>query len=318
MNEMIHLINSKSIESSDPMTLYPHSTETDHHLQHKGIFLQFHKKGIDGDEKLHLHMGYEIYLFYQGNATMIIGDQVYPLQSGDLVFIPGQTPHIAKADAAYPYFRTTINFLDTHVGMFPNPIIEPILQLFQNNGLLIHLDLSEQHEIEKLVSKMNGELIKDEFGNETMAAASLFELLIIVYRKVQAMNKQTQYRHLTQQEMYVEQILSIINHAFNEEMDLDFIANSININKHYMCHCFKAVTGYTISTYIQHKRMEEAKKLLQFSPQSMTSIGQSVGIRNVSHFSRLFKEHCGMTPSAFRKEYHAMLKKQYSIKTKQL
>jgi AraC-like DNA-binding protein len=312
-------MNLKSPESRDPMSLHrTHSGETDHHLQNKGIFLQYHKKGIDGDGKLHLHLGYEIYLFYKGNATVIIDDQVYPLQSGDMVLIPGQTPHISKPDPAYPYIRTTINFLDSHVGMFPGDILEPILQLFQHDGLLISLDLSGQHEIEKLVSKMNAELHKDEFGNETMAATVLFELLVIAYRKVQAMNKQTQYRHLTQQEMYVEQILTIINNTFNEEIDLDFIANSININKHYMCHCFKAVTGYTISTYIQHKRMEEAKKLLQFSPQSMTLIGQSVGIRNVSHFSRLFKEHSGMTPSAFRKKYNSMVKKQLSIKTEQL
>ena len=151
-----------------------------------------------------------------------------------------------------------------------------------------------------------------------MAATFLMELLVIIYRKVQATNNQTQFRHLTQQEIYVEQILSIINSTYNKEIDLDYIANSININKHYMCHCFKDVTGYTISTYIQHKRMEEAKKLLQFSPKSMTNIGQCVGIRNVSHFSRLFKEHSGMTPSAYRKNYNTMLKKQFSIKTEQL
>ncbi|WP_462409439.1 helix-turn-helix domain-containing protein [Neobacillus sp. Marseille-QA0830] len=301
------------------MTLFPkQSNETDNQLQNKGIFVQYQKNGIDGDGLLHLHMGYEIYLFYKGNAKVIIGDQVYPLQKGDMILIPGQIPHISKPDKDSPYIRSIIHFLDTPIRMFPNKILEPILHMFQNNGLLIHCDINDQHEIEKLVSKMNTELNKDEFGNETMAATILFELLVLVYRKVQAMNNQSQYRHLTQQEMYVEQILSIINSKYNEEMDLDFIANSININKHYMCHCFKDVTGYTITTYIQHKRMEEAKKLLQFSPESMTYIGQSVGIRNVSHFSRLFKEYSGITPSDFRKKYNTMLKKQFSIKTEQL
>jgi AraC-like DNA-binding protein len=294
-----------------------HSNETDIHLQNKGIFVQYQKNGIDGNGKLHFHMGYEIYLFYKGDATIIIGDQVYHPQKGDMVLIPGQVPHISKPEIGSAYIRSIIHFLDTPINMFPSKILDPVLHLFQNNGLLIPWDISDQHEIDKIVSKMNAELNKTEFGNETLAATFLFELLVIVYRKVQAMNNQMQYRHLTQQEMYVEQILSIINSRYNEEIDLDFISNSININKHYMCHCFKDVTGYTISAYIQHKRMEEAKKLLQFTSESMTHIGQSVGIRNVSHFSRLFKEHCGMTPSDFRKKYNTTLKKQFSIKTEQ-
>ncbi|WP_251551400.1 helix-turn-helix domain-containing protein [Neobacillus muris] len=297
--------------------LTKHSNETDNQLQNQGIFVQYEKKGIDGDGKLHFHMGYEIYLFHKGNAKIIIGDQVYPLQRGDMLLIPGQIPHIAKPETDSPYIRSIIHFLDTPLRMFPDKILQPIFHMFPNNGFLLHCDVNDQHEIDKLVSKMNAEINKDEFGNETMAAAFLFELLVMVYRMVQSMNKQSQYLHLTQQEIYVEQILTIINSKYKEEIDLDFIANSININKHYMCHCFKNVTGYTISTYIQHKRMEEAKKLLQFSPESMTSIGQRVGIRNVSHFSRLFKEYSGITPSGFRKKHNTMLKKQFTIKKEQ-
>jgi AraC-like DNA-binding protein len=295
------------IESRDPMAMQgSHSAIIDDHLQNKGIFVQYHSKGIDRNGKLHFHMGYEIYFFYEGNVTIIVGDQVFHPQKGDMILIPGQIPHISKPDPAYAYSRSVIHFLDTHISMFPREILGSIFDLFQNNGLVIHWDISDQHEIDKIVSKMNYELKKTEFGKETMAATFLFQLMVIVYRKVQAMNNQTQYRHLTQQEMYVEQILSIINSKYNEEINLDYLSKSININKHYMCHCFKDVTGYTISAYIQHKRMEEAKKLLQFSSESMTFIGQKVGIRTVAHFSRLFKEHCGMTPSAYRKKYNTM------------
>jgi YesN/AraC family two-component response regulator len=195
--------------------------------------------------------------------------------------------------------------MDTHINIFPYKILEHILKLFQHDGLLIHWNLSEQCEIEKLVSGMEAELLKNEFGGETMAAAFLFELLVIAYRKIRDQN-QTEYKQLTQREMYVEQILSVINRTYKEDIDLDYISNCVNINKHYMCHCFKDVTGYTISAYIQHKRMEEAKKLLQFSLKPVTYIGQCVGIGNVSHFSRLFKEYSGMTPSAYRKKYQAI------------
>jgi AraC-like DNA-binding protein len=285
---------------------YGKYSSLDLHLQHKGIFAQYQKKGIDGNGKLHQHLGYEIYLFHEGKTTFIVGDHVYSLQSGDMIFIPGQIPHISRPDPDSPYIRSVVHFMDTHIDIFPYKLLEPVLKLFPQNGLLIHWSLSERCEIEKLVSGMEAELRKNGFAAETMTAALLFELLVIAYRKVGDSFNQTVYKQLTQRELYVEQILSIINRSYKEDIDLDYLSNCININKHYMCHCFKDVTGYTISAYIQHKRMEEAKKLLQFSLKPVSYIGQCVGIGNVSHFSRRFKEYSGMTPSAYRKKYQAI------------
>lgn len=299
-----------STESGDCMPSNSTSlTHLDQQLLNKGLLVQHKKVGKDGNGQLHQHMGYEIYLFHEGNATMIIGDHVYPLRSGDMLFISGEVPHISNPDPKQVYVRSVIHYLDSHVRLFPGEVLEPIMDLFQYEGTLIHWDISEQREIEGIISKMNEELNSKDYGGAELAATYLFQLLVSAYRKVKGMYDQTQPpKHLTQREIYVEQILAVINSKYNDEIDLDYISNEVNINKHYMCHCFKDVTGYTISTYIQLKRIEEAKKLLQSSHQSITAIGQCVGIRNVSHFSRLFKEHCGMSPSAYRKKMQSIMK----------
>lgn len=279
----------------------------DKYLQSKGVFVQYKKNRIDGNGSLHHHMGYEIYLFHKGQATLIIGGQVYPLQSGDMILIPDAIPHIARPNIHLTYVRSVINFTDTYLKLFPNAIMRNVLDLFETGGRLVHWDISEQYELEKLISKLQTEFSENKFGAETLGAAFLFQLLIMTYRKVGTVQNS---RQLSQREVYVEQTLALINRTYNEEIDLNMIANCININKHYMCHCFKEVTGYTIVAYMQRKRMEEAKKLLQSSNESVTHIASRVGIKNGSHFSRQFKEHYGVTPSAYRKKYQIELKTQ--------
>ncbi|WP_462410097.1 AraC family transcriptional regulator [Neobacillus sp. Marseille-QA0830] len=284
------------------MFIYGDSPITDYNLQKKGMFVKYQKKTIDGNAKIHTHMGYEVYLFHKGNVKLIIGNQVYSPKGGDMIFIPGDTPHIPRPSQSAPYIRSVINFLDSSLEMFPHQIDTIISELFPSDGKIIHWDVSEQYEIERLISKMESELNKDEFCSDTLASITLFDLLVKAYRKT--LSDKKEIRHLSQREMYVERILSVINHNINEDINLDFISFHVHMNKHYMCHSFKQVTGYTISDYIQNKRIEEAKKLL-LSNKSITSIGQQVGIRNVSHFSKLFKKYTGMSPSNYRNKYYS-------------
>ena len=49
---------------------------------------------VGGKTKLHLHQtSEEIYHFSQGSGVMTLGDQTFPVQTGDTVCIPPGTPH---------------------------------------------------------------------------------------------------------------------------------------------------------------------------------------------------------------------------------
>jgi AraC-like DNA-binding protein len=61
---------------------------------------------------------------------------------------------------------------------------------------------------------------------------------------------------------------------------------------------FKQVFGETIYNYYQTARMEEAALLLR-AGYSVTETGYKLGFSNLSHFSRLFEKHHGLTPKKF-------------------
>ncbi|WDF53487.1 helix-turn-helix transcriptional regulator [Mucilaginibacter sp. KACC 22063] len=62
---------------------------------------------------------------------------------------------------------------------------------------------------------------------------------------------------------------------------------------------FKQSFGDTIYNYYQRARMEEAAFLLKQGRRSVAEAGYELGFSNLSHFSRLFEKHYGLTPKRF-------------------
>ncbi len=56
------------------------------------------------------------------------------------------------------------------------------------------------------------------------------------------------------------------------------------------------------SRWIRERRLTRAMELLTTTEITITDICFSLGFENVSHFSRLFKEHYGHSPSSYRKD----------------
>lgn len=62
---------------------------------------------------------------------------------------------------------------------------------------------------------------------------------------------------------------------------------------------YKQVFGDSIYDYFQKARMDEAGKLLRRGGYSVSETGYRLGFTNLSHFSRLFTTHYGITPKRY-------------------
>ncbi|WP_294332886.1 AraC family transcriptional regulator [Chryseobacterium sp. sg2396] len=63
---------------------------------------------------------------------------------------------------------------------------------------------------------------------------------------------------------------------------------------------FQGIYNMTPALWIREKRLEKAKEILETTNMAVADICYSLGFENVSHFSRIFKEHYGQPPSVFR------------------
>lgn len=63
------------------------------------------------------------------------------------------------------------------------------------------------------------------------------------------------------------------------------------------------ITGFSVSHWIHHEIVLEAKRLLYHSEYSVKEIAHELGYEDHAYFSRLFKEVVRQTPGEFRRRY---------------
>ena len=66
---------------------------------------------------------------------------------------------------------------------------------------------------------------------------------------------------------------------------------------------FTDATGVSPLAYVQRIRVEEAKRRLERTEESVEAVGWHVGYEDPAFFRRLFKRVTGLTPAAYRKRY---------------
>lgn len=94
----------------------------------------------------------------------------------------------------------------------------------------------------------------------------------------------------------------VAQHLRDPALSVDGIARALNCSRRHLYNAF-AGEGESIAAYIQRQRLEACVRDLQASgphARPITDIAVSWGFGNLSHFSRVFREHTGASPSAFR------------------
>lgn len=85
-----------------------------------------------------------------------------------------------------------------------------------------------------------------------------------------------------------------------EEIPLEELSKRTGLNAHYLSQLFKKETGLALTNYIQRERIEEAKRLLDHSDDSISTIGTRLTFYDQAHFVKVFKKHAGFTPKRYR------------------
>ena len=66
---------------------------------------------------------------------------------------------------------------------------------------------------------------------------------------------------------------------------------------------FRKATGYAPLSYVQHVRVEEAKRRLERDDAPVDRVGWEVGYEDAAAFRRLFKRIVRMPPGAYRRRF---------------
>lgn len=98
----------------------------------------------------------------------------------------------------------------------------------------------------------------------------------------------------------MEQAKIIMNENVCKEVDMEELAEKLNVSYSWFRKMFKDYTGYSPAKYFQELKLRKVKQLLTETAYPVKEICFMLGYASTEHFSNLFKKTTGFTPSEYR------------------
>ncbi|MCM8710050.1 AraC family transcriptional regulator [Clostridium sp. SYSU_GA19001] len=97
----------------------------------------------------------------------------------------------------------------------------------------------------------------------------------------------------------IKKAVNYINLNFHKPISLNIIAENIHVNPSHLSRQFKKETKMTITEFINRKRIDEAKFILEKNDTKITDIALMVGFENHNYFCTVFKQVTSLTPREY-------------------
>lgn len=98
----------------------------------------------------------------------------------------------------------------------------------------------------------------------------------------------------------LHRVFAAMRERLAQPFDLGILAGLAELSEFHFSRVFKQSTGLSPSRYFIRMRMEEARRLLTETDDSIINIGLAVGYNSPSHFASVFRKHTGVPPSTYR------------------
>jgi AraC family transcriptional regulator len=95
-------------------------------------------------------------------------------------------------------------------------------------------------------------------------------------------------------------VLDLIETHLGDDLSLEMLAGQAALSPRHFSQCFKASLGVTPHRYVQQRRLERARLLLNTTPMPIAEIAAAIGFANQSHLTQAFRARFGVTPAAAR------------------
>ncbi len=135
------------------------------------------------------------------------------------------------------------------------------------------------------------------FGAEQSLKNGLEQLLISLIRR-QTGNRDDNLPPVG--EFDVKEVIRYLDENFREKITIDELSFIFGTNRSSVCKSFKAVTGKGINEYVNEKKLNEAKRLLTETDDTITEIAERLNFTGIHYFTAFFKKNTGLSPTEYK------------------
>mgnify|MGYP003408728655 FL=1 len=128
-------------------------------------------------------------------------------------------------------------------------------------------------------------------------------LRLIIIKVAEMSSAQEEYQEMRKHYEFLSDIREQIYNSPFEKIEIDDICNELGVGRTYFHRIYNAYFGTSYLQDIINSKLENAKKMLVATDNSISVIAEKCGYESDSYFMRQFKKHTGFTPSVYRKKY---------------
>ena len=148
-----------------------------------------------------------------------------------------------------------------------------------------------------LAAKMYGEFCERDAFSPLALENIATELLIAASRR-QTFAERNPPR-------WLKVVKEYLHENFYAPPGLSQLAEAVGVHPTHLARVFRRFEGCTVGEYVRKIRIDEARRKILHSEESLVEIALEAGFADQTHFSRSFKKMTGMTPGEFRKFFRA-------------
>lgn len=279
-------------------------------------FLEFpilmrHKLNQTYKKRRHVQPGFEMTIIHEGNAGLVVGNDIYMQSPGDIMLIPGRIPHQEVfINPEMKCRRTVICIDDTGLEAIDQSGLISLLgaNLFADVDFCNFTLPTEAYlEVKRIILNMNEEIALKQTGWHQMVLSQVMNILGLLLRYMEKSSHEQKRVNPVKTTLSekVDLCCKYIQDHLYEDISLHKMALMLSVSQEHLTRTFQQVKGMSYYQYVIMKRVLKSQQLLYDYPtMSLTDIAYSTGFSSSSQFSRLFKSNVGITPSRYRSHSH--------------
>lgn len=178
-----------------------------------------------------------------------------------------------------------------------NKISGPLETILKGDSLFFYHEIMHPEMLRTL--KQLSEISEQDELNALYYKIKIHELIYLLFDKLLTRGTDKQ-RPVNKADIdKLAAIRSSILSDLSQPPELHALAKMAAMSETKMKQLFKQTFGDSIYNYYQTERLREAGFLLKHAGYSVSEAGYHLGFSNLSHFSRLFEKHYGITPKKY-------------------
>ncbi len=255
----------------------------------------------------HFHEECELVYVVESKGKRIIGDHIAPFESGDLVFVGANLPHVWHNDPLYfeensgLHARSIVVYFRQDIfgsAFFQLAETRKLAEFFNKAKRGITLYGKTKEKIEKAMKQLPGK----SGLNRIIGLLEILQLFSETKEMGYLAGLGYSNTYQPKDNYKIDHVFRFMLDNYHRNITLREAADVAKLTPQSFCRFFKNRTQKSFIHFLNEIRISQVCKRLTEEDRNISEVAYSCGFSNLSNFNRFFKLYTGRTPSVYAQE----------------